>query len=178
MLPIPLKTFSKKFLSAWFSAPKLLEDFLYFVSVGLRIIFFSQNLMIYAFILIEVISLVISAMGFQIFNPGTILTRIKNFSFGSVTFSFYFLTGFVAVSLCLFSSNCLTYIYSIYFCVYTMFVEFLCRYYWQKSFLLGFCVNDFVLSSFLKCMLVENTKGVKIHRGSWVFPKIAYHGAS
>ena len=133
MLPIPLKTFSKKFLSAWFSAPKLLEDFLYFVSFGLRIIFFSQNLMIYAFILIEAISLVISAMGFQIFDPGTILTRIKNFFFGSVTFSFYLLTGFVAVSLCLFSSNCLTYIYSIYFCVYTMFVEFLCRYYWQKN---------------------------------------------
>ena len=107
------QTFPKKFLSAWFSASKLLEGFLYFESVGLRIISFSENLIIYSFISIEVISLVISAMGFQIFNPGTILTRIKMFSFGSVTFLFYFLTSFV--SLCLFSSNGPTYIYSVYF---------------------------------------------------------------
>ena len=120
MLTIPLKTFSKKFLSAWFSAPKLLKYFLYFESVGLRIISFSQNLIIYSFISIKVISLMISAMGFQIFNPGIILTRIKKFSFGPVTFFSYFLTSFV--SLYLFSSNCPTYIHAIHFpkCTWTM----------------------------------------------------------
>ena len=51
--------------------------------------FLSYNMMIYSFTWNEAISLVVSAMGSQIYNPDSIFTTVEIFSFGSVTFSLF-----------------------------------------------------------------------------------------
>ena len=53
-------------------------------------IFFHLNVLVWETLtLIEANSLVVRAMGSQIYIPGTIHTRIEIFSFGSVTFSMF-----------------------------------------------------------------------------------------